>query len=157
MEIEKTLIIVKPDAINRNLVGEIVGRFERKGLKIIGMKMLHLQDDLLEEHYAHLKDKPFFAGIRNFMQHSPTIVIALEGLDAITVVRNLAGETHGAKAAPGTIRGDLSMSVQSNVVHASDSSKAAKAELERFFKEDELFSYTRIDSEILYADDEKGE
>lgn len=157
MEIEKTLIIIKPDALNRALVGEIVGRFERKGLKIIGMKMLHLQDELLEDHYSHLKDKPFFAGIKNFMQHSPTIVIVLEGLDAITVVRNLAGETHGAKALPGTIRGDLSMSVQSNVVHASDSKEAATAEIKRFFNDDELFSYTRVDSEILYADDEKGE
>ena len=157
MEIEKTLIIVKPDAVNRALVGEIVGRFERKGLKIIGMKMLHIHDELLEDHYSHLKDKPFFPSIKNYIQYSPTIVMVLEGLSAVTVVRNLAGETHGAKALPGTIRGDLSMSMQSNVVHASDSIESAKAEIERFFKEDELFSYTRIDSEILYANDEKGE
>ena len=154
MIVEKTLIIIKPDAVNRYLIGEIIGRFERKGLKILGMKMLHLDDELLGEHYAHIKDKPFFPRLKDFMQHSPSIVMALEGLNAITVVRQLAGETHGAKALPGTIRGDLSMSTQSNVVHASDSPEAAEAELKRFFKPEEIFEYTRIDSEILYADDE---
>lgn len=154
MNIEKTLIIIKPDAVNRALIGEIIGRFERKGLKILGLKMLHLSQEVLDEHYNHLKDKPFFPRIKEFMQHSPAIVMALEGLDAITVVRNLAGQTHGAKAAPGTIRGDLSISTQSNVVHASDSLENAKIELARFFKDEELFSYTKIDSEILYADDE---
>ncbi|MCF7798868.1 nucleoside-diphosphate kinase [Candidatus Woesearchaeota archaeon] len=157
MKVEKTLVIIKPDGINRALVGEIIGRFEKKGLQIAGMKMLHLKDELLEKHYAHLKDKPFFPGIKSFMQASPTIIIALEGLNAINVVRTLAGETHGAKALPGTIRGDLSLSVQSNVVHTSDSEDAAKEELARFFTDDELFSYPRIDFEILYAADERGE
>ena len=157
MNIEQTLVIVKPDAVNRYLVGEIISRFEKKGLKIIGMKMLHLSDSLLEEHYSHLKDKPFFPGIKKFMSSSPSIVLALEGLDAVNVVRLLAGETHGAKALPGTIRGDLSISTQSNVIHASDSLDSAKVELKRFFNEDELFIYDRVDSEILYADDERGE
>jgi len=157
MKIEKTLVIIKPDALNRALVGEIVNRFERKGLKLIGMKMIHMKDELVDVHYAHLKEKSFFPRIKSFMQASPTIVLALEGLDAIKVVRTLAGETHGAKALPGTIRGDLSLSVQSNVVHASDSEDAAKAELARFFSGDELFSYPRIDSEILYASDERSE
>ena len=156
MDIEQTLVIIKPDAINRALVGSIVDRFERKGLKIIGMKMIHLHDELLDNHYSHLKDKPFFPRIKEFMQQSPTIVLALEGLNAISVVRQLAGETHGAKALPGTIRGDFSLSVQSNVVHASDSPEAAKAELKRFFSEGELFTYPRIDFEILYAHDERG-
>lgn len=157
MEIERTLIIIKPDAVNRALVGEIVNRFEKKGLKIVGMKMIHLEDELLAKHYSHLADKPFFPRIKDFMQHSPTVVMALEGLDAINVVRLLAGETHGAKALPGTIRGDLSLSIQCNVVHASDSKDAATAELERFFKKEELFSYPRIDSEILNAPDERGD
>lgn len=155
MEIEKTLIIIKPDAVNRTLVGDIITRFERKGLKIIGMKMIHLHDDLLEEHYSHLKNKPFFPSIKEFMQQSPTIVLALEGLNAIAVVRQLAGETHGAKALPGTIRGDYSLSTQSNVIHASDSKEAATTELNRFFSEGELFTYSRIDFEILYAPDER--
>ena len=157
MDIEKTLVIIKPDAVNRALVGNIVSRFELKGLKILGMKMLRLHDSLLEDHYSHLADKPFFPRIKAFMQKSPTVVLALEGLNAISVVRGLAGETHGAKALPGTIRGDLSMSIQCNVVHASDSKEASDAEIARFFKEEELFVYPRIDFEILYASDERGD
>ncbi|MEI8364422.1 MAG: nucleoside-diphosphate kinase, partial [archaeon] len=96
-------------------------RFERKGLKIIGIKMVHLDDDLLHDHYAHLKDKPFFPRLKRFMQSTPSIVCALDGLNAVTVVRNLAGVTKGYDALPGTIRGDFSISGQCNVVHASDS------------------------------------
>ena len=156
MIIEKTLVIIKPDAVNRQLVGEILHRFEKKGLKLLAMKMTHLNDEILDIHYGHLKDKPFFPRIKAFMKHAPSILLVLEGLDAISVVRRLAGETHGAKALPGTIRGDLSMSTQANVVHASDSPESAKEEIKRFFKEEELFSYERIDSEILYAEDEKN-
>lgn len=154
MNIEKTLIIVKPDAVNRYLIGDIVSRFEKKGLKIVGMKMIHLQDEILAEHYSHIADKPFFPRLADFMKHSPSIVMALEGLDAVNVVRMLAGETHGAKALPGTIRGDFSLSTQSNVVHASDSLENAQIEIKRFFKEEEIFQYNKIDSAILYADDE---
>lgn len=157
MRIEKTLVIVKPDGVNRSLVGEIISRFERKGLKIVALKMLRLSDEILDEHYSHHVGKPFYPGIKAFMQHSPAVLMILEGLDAVNVVRSLAGETHGAKAIPGTIRGDLSLSVQSNVVHASDSSENAAKEIKRFFGDKEIFSYTRIDSEILYANDEKGE
>lgn len=155
MEIERTLIIIKPDAVNRYLVGEIIHRFERKGLKLVGMKMLHLDDRILDEHYAHLSSKGFFPGLKKFMRHSPSVVMVLEGLDAVNVVRMLAGDTHGAKALPGTIRGDFSLSTQSNVVHASDSLESAQKEIKRFFSEHELFSYDRIDSEILYAEDER--
>jgi len=156
MNIEKTLVIIKPDAVNRYLVGDILSRFEKKGLKIIAMKLVHLKDEILEEHYSHLKDKPFFPGIKKFMSHSPSVVLALEGLDAVNVVRMLAGETHGAKALPGTIRGDFSISTQSNVIHASDSVESAEKELKRFFNDEEILNYDRIDSEILYADDERG-
>lgn len=155
MKIERTLVIIKPDAVNRSLIGKILSRFENKGLKVVGMKMTHLNDKILEEHYSHIADKPFFPGLKNFMKSSPSILLVLEGLNAVKVVRQSAGETHGAKALPGTIRGDFSISTQSNVVHASEDQKAAEEEIKRFFKEDELFLYERIDFEILYADDER--
>ncbi len=155
MKIERTLVIIKPDAVNRSLMGNILNRFEQKGLKIVGIKMTLLKDELLDDHYAHIADKPFFPKLKKFMKMSPSVLLALEGLDAIKVVRQLAGETHGAKALPGTIRGDLSISTQSNVVHASEHEKAAEEEIKRFFNENELFLYERMDFEILYADDER--
>ena len=152
--LERTLIILKPDAVQRNLLGEIILRFERKGLKIVGLKMMKLDDVLLTEHYIHLKDKPFFEGLKKFMKGSPVVVACLEGVDSIKVVRTLCGPTSGREAAPGTIRGDFSISMSSNIVHASDSEKTAKEEIERFFKEDELFSYNRCDFDVIYASDE---
>lgn len=156
MKIERTLVIIKPDAVNRSLIGKILSRFENKGLKVVGMKMTHLNDKILEEHYSHIADKPFFPGLKNFMKSSPSILLVLEGLNAIKVVRQAAGETHGAKALPGTIRGDFSISTQSNVVHASEDEIAANKEIKVFFNEDELFLYKRMDFEILYADDERN-
>ncbi|MBD3313896.1 nucleoside-diphosphate kinase [Candidatus Woesearchaeota archaeon] len=152
---ERTLIIIKPDAINRTIIGEIVHRFERKGMKIIGMKMAHLEESVLEEHYAHLKDKPFFPGIVKFMRSCPSLLLVLEGNDVINVTRMMAGETHGSKALPGTIRGDYSLSNQCNAVHASDSAESAEKEIKRFFKDDEIFEYRRIDTEMIYAEDER--
>lgn len=152
---ERTLVIFKPDALNRALVGEILHRFERKGLKIIGIKMVHLDDDLLHDHYAHLKDKPFFPRLKRFMQSTPSIVCALDGLNAVTVVRNLAGVTKGCDALPGTIRGDFSISGQCNVVHASDSITAGAIEVKRFFAESELFEYEKVDLEYIYSEDEQ--
>lgn len=156
MKIEKTLVIVKPDAINRSLIGNVVSRFEKKGLKIVGMKMTHLDDEILDVHYSHHVGKSFYPRLKDFMKHSPSVLLILEGLDAVNVVRQLAGQTHGAKALPGTIRGDFSMSTQSNVIHASEDEKAAVEEIKRFFNEDEVFVYERVDFEILYADDERN-
>jgi nucleoside-diphosphate kinase len=150
---QKTLIILKPDTIQRGLVGEIVSRFERKGLKIVGMKMVQLEDVLLEAHYAHIKDKPFFAGIKNFMKASPVIVMALSGIEAVNATRLIVGPTKAYEAAAGTIRGDLSLSVQSNIVHASDTVENGLAEVARFFKEDELFSYKRNDFNYINAEE----
>ncbi|MGM5484256.1 MAG: nucleoside-diphosphate kinase [Nanobdellota archaeon] len=155
MKIERTLIIIKPDALNRSLVGKVISRIEQKGLKIMGLKMARLDEKTLDEHYSHLSDKPFFKRLKEFMMHSPSILLAVEGLDAVRVVRQLAGETHGAKAMPGTVRGDFSMSTQSNVIHASESKEVAEDEIKRFFNEDELFVYERVDFELLYADDER--
>ncbi len=152
---EKSLIIIKPDALNRSLVGEIVRRFEKKGLKIVGMKMIRLDDKILKEHYAHLADKPFFPRIADFMKKWPVIVMAVEGLEAVESVRLITGETLGRKADAGTIRGDFSMSVQANIVHASDSLESAQTEIKRFFREEELFDWERIDLEVIYAEDER--
>lgn len=151
---EKTLVILKPCTLQRGLVGEIISRFEKKGLKLTGMKMTWLTDRILSEHYAHLSDKPFFQRVKNAMAVTPVIVCCWEGIDAVRVVRTLAGVTNGRQAAPGTIRGDYSMSVQENIVHASDSPETAAIELARFFKEDEIFDYTWLQTPSIYANDE---
>lgn len=151
---EQTLIIIKPDAIHRNLLGEIISRFEKKGLKIIGLKMAKLDDPIIEEHYFHHKDKPFFPGIKKFMQSSPVTIMVLEGFNAISATRLIVGPTRGYEADAGSIRGDFSLSAQSNIVHASDSQTSAQEEIKRFFKDEELFHYTKAEFPYLYADDE---
>ena len=149
---EKTLIIFKPDAVQRNLVGEIISRFEKKGLKIIGMKMMSLEDAVLEEHYAHIKDKPFFPGVRDFMKACPVIVMALEGINAVSAIRLIVCPTKAWEANAGTIRGDFSLSTQSNIVHASESIEAGESEVKRFFVDEELFEYKKIDADFVYAE-----
>lgn len=152
---EQTLIIIKPDALQRNLLGEIIHRFERKGLKIIGFKMMQLDDVLLEEHYVHHKDKDFFDGLKRFMKHSPVVVLVLEGVNAIRAVRLIVGPTKGSEADAGSIRGDLSMSTSANLVHASDSLQTAEQEIKRFFGSRELFQYRKIDLEMVYGEEER--
>ncbi|MDD4490003.1 MAG: nucleoside-diphosphate kinase [Paludibacter sp.] len=151
---EKTLIIIKPGTLQRGLTGEIIQRFEKKGLQICGMKMIQLTDEILHEHYAHLAQKPFFKRIKDSMMDTPVIVCCLKGLDAVRIVRAMAGVTNGRDAAPGTIRGDYSVSVQENIIHASDSVETAAIELKRFFKEEEIFDYTMNQLNSLYANDE---
>lgn len=151
---EKTLVILKPCTIQRGLIGEIISRFERKGLQLAGLKMIWLTDNILSEHYAHLKEKPFFQRIKDAMSVCPVIVCCWEGVDAIQVVRQLTGSTNGRNAQPGTIRGDFSMSVQENIVHASDSPETAAIELKRFFNDDELFNYKTNNLLAIYANDE---
>jgi nucleoside-diphosphate kinase len=150
---EKTLIILKPDAVHRGLMGEIVGRFERKGLKIVGMKMMQLEDAIIESHYAHIKDKPFFVGIKNFMKTSPVVVMVLSGIGAVAATRLIVGPTKAYEADAGTIRGDLSLSTQSNMVHASDSVESAKEEVARFFTPSEVFEYKRNDFDYINAEE----
>lgn len=152
---EKTLVLIKPDAIQRGIIGDIIGRFERKGLKLLGLKMLALGDEILIEHYAHIADKPFFGGMRKFMKSTPIIAMCWEGKSAINVVRLLAGSTNSREADVGTIRGDLSMSIQYNVVHTSDTPEAAKKEIARFFLADEIFEYDKGEYLNLYTEDEK--
>jgi len=149
---EKTLIIIKPDAIQRSLFGEILGRFEKKGLKIIGMKMMSIGDVVIEEHYEHLKGKPFFQTLKGYMQSSPVVVMVLSGMNAISATRLIVGPTKGYEADAGSIRGDFSLSGQSNLVHASDSLEAAEKEVKRFFKEGELFDYEKPDYKLVYSE-----
>ena len=152
MQQEKSLIIIKPDAVQRSLVGRIINRFEEKGLKIIGMKMIHLDEVILKEHYAHVAEKPFFAGIKKYMTSAPVIVMAISGYGAVAAIRTIVGPTKGYEAAAGTIRGDFSMSIQSNTVHASESIEAGLSEISRFFKDNELLDYEKAGEQHVYAD-----
>lgn len=151
---EKTLVIVKPNAIQRNLVGQIFTRFEQKGLRISGIKMMQLTDKILAEHYSHLLDKPFFPRIKKSMMATPVIICCMEGLEAVQVVRAMTGVTNGRNASPGTIRGDFSVSQQENIIHASDSVANAEIEINRFFKPEEIFAYNQATLDFLYASDE---
>ena len=155
IHMERTLVLIKPDALQRDLVGEIVLRLERKGLKLVGMKMIALSDELLDEHYSHLAGRDFFAEIKTFMRSTPVIACCWEGVDCVNTVRTLCGITKAREAAPGTIRGDLAMSVQANLVHASDSLETAGIEIERFFSSDELFDYEDVLNPSIYSSREK--
>jgi nucleoside-diphosphate kinase len=138
---ERTLIIFKPDAVQRGLCGEILSRFEKKGLQVVGMKMTQIPRSLAETHYEAHKTKPFYTGLVSFMTSSPVVILALQGKDAITIARNLMGATFGSKAAPGTIRGDFGVSNSYNLIHGSDSPEAATRELGLFFKPEELVDW----------------
>ncbi len=152
---EKTLIILKPSSIQRFLVGDVLSRFQRKGLIIAGMKMMQLDEAILREHYSHLVERPFFPLLLKSMMATPVIVLCLEGNNVVEVVRNMVGATNCRKAAPGTIRGDFGMSGQENIVHASDSVESAAVELKRFFRDDEIFDYTPAIIASLYEPDER--
>lgn len=152
--IEKTLVLLKPCTLQRGLVGEVIKRFEQKGLHLCGLKMMQLDDAILSEHYAHLAEKPFFQRVKDSMMVTPVIAICLQGVDAIAAVRKLTGPTNGRNADPGTIRGDLCMSFQENIVHASDGEESAKTEIARFFKPEEIFTWKQSYFDYLYANDE---
>lgn len=153
---ERTLILIKPDAIQRGLFGAITSRFEHKGLKLVGVKMIGLDEALLREHYAHIADKPFFSGVSKFMQSTPVIAMCWEGLDVVSTVRKITGITKAREAESGSIRGDFAMSVSCNVIHASDTVDMAEKEVKRFFKEDELFGYDKSEYMHVYGEDERG-
>ena len=138
MAIERTIVIIKPDGVRRGLVGEIISRFEKKGFKIVGLKMLKLTRELAEKLYIQHKDKPFFKSLIEFMTSGPIVAMVLEGDSAIEAVRIMIGPTDGRKAPPGTIRGDYSLDVRMNVVHAADSKERAEYEISLLFSEDEL-------------------
>lgn len=139
MSLQTTLILFKPDAVEKRIVGRVLARFEEAGFTVRGLKMMQLSDEVLAEHYAHIADKPFFPEVRGFMQQTPVVALALEGEEVIGKVRDLLGPTDSAAAAAGTIRGDFGVDKMVNVCHASDSPEAAEVELARFFAADELF------------------
>jgi len=141
--VERTFVMVKPDGVQRGLVGEIISRLERKGLKLVGCKLLQLDRALAERHYAAHRDKPFFAGLIEFITSGPVLAMAWEGRNAVEVVRRLLGATNAAEAAPGTLRGDFGLDIGHNLVHGSDSLESAARELQLFFKEEELLDYAR--------------
>lgn len=155
MAFEQTLVLIKPDAVQRGLIGKVIERFERKGLKLVGIKMMTLDEAILREHYAHIADKPFFPGVSQFMSSSPVIAMCWEGLEVVNAVRILCGITKARAAEAGSLRGDFAMSVSCNVVHASDTVENAEKEVKRFFKKDELFSYTKTEFEHVYGSDER--
>jgi len=147
--VERTLVLVKPDGVKRGLVGEIVGRFERKGLQIVGAKLMVVSTDLARKHYAEHHGKPFYPGLVAHITSGPVLALALEGRSAIAVVRLLIGATNPQTAAPGTIRGDLALALTPNLVHASDSPASAERELGLFFTATEFCPYARTDRELV--------
>jgi nucleoside-diphosphate kinase len=154
--VERSLVLLKPDAVQRGLLGTIISRLENKGLKLVGIKMMQLEDDILASHYSHLADKPFFPEIARFMRLTPVVAICVEGLDCVDTLRLVCGITLSRAAAPGTIRGDLAMSIQANLIHASDSVETAAEEIERFFRKEELFDYQLALSEYIYSVSERA-
>lgn len=151
---QKTIILIKPDGLQRGLVGEIMHRFERKGLKLVAIKMFQLTDDILDEWYAHHKDKAFFKDLKAFMMWTPIIAMMWEGVEAIPTVRKIVGTTKGREAEAGSIRGDFGMSGSYNLIHASDSPESAEKEEKLIFKKDEIFQYESASECLIYS---KGE
>ncbi len=151
---DRTLILIKPDGIQRGLIGEAIARLEKKGLKIVGMKMVHIDKALAKDHYSHLTSKPFYPDLEKFITSYPVVAMVVEGKEAVEVVRLIVGPTNATKAEGGTIRGDFSNSTSRNIIHASDSKETAEKEIKRFFKKDELFDYKLVLNEFLYAGDE---
>jgi len=147
---ERTLILIKPDGVQRALIGQIISRYEERGLRIVGIKMIHADRALAEQHYAVHRDKPFFAGLVEFICSGPLVAMAVEGPNAVAVCRAINGATRPHEAAPGSIRGDLALDTGHNLVHGSDSVETANAELALWFKTDEQFDYARaLDSWVL--------
>jgi nucleoside-diphosphate kinase len=140
---QRTLVLVKPDGVQRGLIGEIVARLEGRGLKLLALKMIRVTPELAGRHYAEHKGKPFFDGLVKFITSSPVVAMIWEGREAVTVVRTLMGSTDPLKAAPGTVRGDLALDLGMNLIHGSDSPQRAEVEIDLFFKPDEIHDYVR--------------
>lgn len=152
---ERSVVLVKPDGVQRALIGEIIHRFERKGLKLVGLKMISLSDALLDEWYVHHKDKPFFPGLKAYMQSYPVVAMLWEGVDAAVTIRKMIGVTKARDAEPGTIRGDFALSQQYNLIHASEDSAAAQKEEKIMFKKDEIFFWEKTDYSHIYIKEEQ--
>ncbi len=149
---ERTLVLLKPDAVQRGLIGEIISRLERRGLRFAAMKLIHVSQELANQHYGDHVGKPFFEGLVKFITSSPLVALVIEGENAVEVVRNTMGTTNPAEAGPGTVRGDLALTIGANLIHGSDSLESAKKEVALFFSQDEIIDYERdIDNWIIEA------
>lgn len=155
MATERSLILVKPDGVQRRLIGAIITRIENRGLKIVGMKMLNVTPELAKQHYAEHVEKPFYPLLEEFITAAPVVALAVEGPEAVSVMRGMMGSTNGRESAPGTIRGDYGVSRQMNLIHGSDGPEAAERELGIYFKPEELLDYEPTLGEWVCADDEK--
>ena len=154
---ERSIVLIKPDAVQRGLVGEIIHRFERKGMQLVAMKMISMEDAVLDEWYAHHKDKPFFKGLKKYMQMYPTVASLWEGPNVASTIRQMIGVTLARTAEPGSIRGDFAMSTQYNLIHASENAEIAKREAAIIFKEHEIFPWQKLDLHLLYTQEEMKE
>ncbi len=149
---ERSFLMVKPDGVARGLTGEVISRVERKGLKVVALKMLRVDEALAKKHYAEHAGKPFFKGLVSFITSAPVVAMVVEGKDAIKILRNMIGKTDPKEAAQGTIRGDFAIDVGQNIVHASDSEASAKREIGLYFKDEEIISYERCDERWVYGE-----
>lgn len=147
---ERTFIMVKPDGVQRGLIGEIVNRFEQKGFKLVGAKLMQISNSLAEQHYGEHKERPFFGELVEFITSGPVFAMVWEGEDVISISRNMIGATNPQEATPGSIRGDYAVTVGKNIIHGSDSPESAKREINLFFKEEELIDYTKQDNDWIY-------
>ena len=143
---ERTLVLVKPDGVQRHLIGEVIGRFERRGLHLVAMKLMRIDQDLAERHYAEHRGKPFFDGLVAFITSTPVVAMVWEGVDAVAQVRTMMGATNPSAAAPGSIRGDLAVNIGNNVVHGSDAPERGAVEVALFFTPDELIEWSAADN-----------
>ncbi len=153
MKFERTVVLVKPDGVQRGLIGKVLTRFEEKGLKLVGLKLMNVDDVVLESHYSHLKDKPFFQSIKDFMKSSPVVAMVWEGVECIQTVRTICGTTNSREATPGTIRGDFGMGKPANIIHSSDTPENAEAEIVRFFDAKEIYDYDKTEYMYVYWPD----
>ncbi len=150
MQMEQTYIMIKPDAVQRNLIGEIISRIEKKGFKIVALKMIQMSKELAEKHYGEHKGKPFFEGLVSFITSGPVVAMVVEGKDVVAAMRKMMGTTNPLEAAHGTIRGDYGIDVGRNIIHGSDSLESAKREIELYFKPEEILSYDRVVDNWIY-------
>ncbi len=156
MSMQRTVVLVKPDGLQRGLIGEIMTRFERKGMKLLGLKMMRLTDELLDTWYAHHKDKSFFKDLKSFMTWTPIVAMVWEGQEAVSAVRKIVGVTKGWDAEAGSIRGDFAMSGSQNLIHASDEPANAEKEIALIFTPEEMFEYENAGERLVYSDFERG-
>lgn len=152
---ERSVVLVKPDGVQRGLIGEIIHRIERKGLRLAGLKMISLNDAILEEWYVHHRDKAFFPGLKAYMKSYPVVAMLWEGLEAVSTVRKMIGITKAREAEPGTIRGDFAMSQQYNLIHSSETVEIARKEEALVFDPSEVFAWEKADIKHIYIDEEK--